>query len=257
MSIADRIRAMITDYSAEEIATSLRIPLDLIEGILSGTVDERSLQDFDPSSKVTLVDKHIITRGNVLGILENPKLAAEIALYLSKSQATAVIDLEKYPTLPIHLGIEVKDIPRITNYLWDNDLTKTEYKNNLYLYGIPPNTEINLSPLFKSYPSVIINCSIEQMPNIYPLVDVFYIPIEQNDAGVYRLYQIFLHYKQYESHTHIVWICKNNSEKYLTRLRSFTNAHVAGCLYDTNYSKYIEKILEPILPAKKKRRWFS
>lgn len=256
MSIVNRIRAMITDYTAQEIATSLRMPLELVEGIINGTIDESALEDYDPASKVTVVDKHIITRGHILAVLENPKLAAEIALRLSNIQSTAVIDLEKYATLPIHLGLDIKSIPKTTNYLWDNNITPTAYKKNLYLYAMPQQTETGLNQLFRSHPCVVINCSVEQMANIYPVADIFYIPVKQDGAGIYFLYQILKQYKQYETYTHVVWLCKNNNEKYLSQLRCFTSAPVAGCLHNSNYGKQLEKILEPILPAKKKRGWF-
>ena len=256
MGIADRIRMMAIDYSAQEIATSLKMPIDLVEGIIKGVVNETALKDYDPASKITVVDKHIITRGHVLAVLENPKLAAEIALRVSRYQSTAVIDLEKYSTLPIHLGLDIKNIPKVMNYFWDNDTTHTAYKDNIFLYGVPQQVEKSLNSLFRLYPYVVINCSADDMDSILPMSDVIYIPAEQNDAGIYRLYQIFMQYKRHEEQAHIVWLCRSNNDKYLSQLRSFTSAYVAGCLHDTNYEKQLEKILEPILPQKKKLGWF-
>ena len=258
MSIADRIRAMVADYSIQEIAVSLKMPPELVEGIINGTVDESVLRNYDPSSRITIVDRHIITRGHVLAVLQNPRLAAEMAICLSGTRAVAVIDLEKYPTLPIHLGLDIKSIPKLVNYLWDSEITKIEYKKNLYLYAVPPHTKVNLNLLFRSFQSVIINCSIEEMPEIYPMADVFYLPVPQDDAGIYRLYQISLEYKQHEENSHVIWLCKSNSEKYTSQLRSFSSAHIAGCIDESNYKKQVETILEPFLPAnKKKRSWFS
>ena len=257
MKLTDRIRNMATQIEVQDIAISLGLPIELVEGIINGTVDESALKDYDPASQVTIVDKHIITRGHILAVLQNSQLAAEMAVCLSDIQPTAVIDLEKFSTLPIHLGIDIKNIPKAVNYLWDDNITRTAYKNNLYVYALPRQSKVDLNLLYSAYPTVIINCSVEQMDQILPAIDMFYIPTLQDDAGIYRLYQISAQYKQYENRTQIVWLCKNNNEKYLSQLRSFSSAHIAGCFDVNGSNKQIGKILEPLLPVKKKRRWFA
>lgn len=105
MKLTNRIRNMAEQIEVQDIAISLGLPVELVEGVINGTVDESTLKDYDPASKVTVVDKHIITRGHILAVLQSAPLAAEIALYLSSMQPTAVIDLERYSNLPIHNDI--------------------------------------------------------------------------------------------------------------------------------------------------------
>lgn len=254
MKLTDRIRNMAEQIEVQDIAISLGLPVELVEGVINGTVDESTLKDYDPASKVTVVDKHIITRGHILAVLQSAPLAAEIALYLSSMQPTAVIDLERYSNLPIHIGMEIYEIPQSVNILWDEFIDQKEYRKNLFVYTLPNPKNINLiDSVFNYYPIVVLNLPAEQLEKILPIVNILYLPVSQDNAGVHKAYQVISQNKPYEEKVHLIWITKQNDNKYLSIVRNFSNVHIAGYISEGQYQKHIPKIMESLFPANRKK----
>lgn len=249
----------------EEISVALSIPIELVKGVLDGSIDEEKLKEFNPTKPVTVIERQVITRGQVIGVLQNSPLAAEIAMFISIKQATAVIDLEQYPVLPLYCGMSVEQIPQFTNLLWDIQMDKKEYKSNLFVYSLPERDLTRISDVVKNFPTVVINCPVELWEEIYPIADVLYVPVLQNIAGIHKVLQMIAKTPQYEEKTQIVWIKTDslNESQCLSIIRRFSNIHVAGQIPDLGleikpqkHQRYIAKILEPLFPETKKRSWW-
>jgi len=241
----------------EEISVALSIPIELVKGVLDGSIDEEKLKEFNPSKPVTVIERQVITRGQVIGILQNSPLAAEIAMFISTKHATAVIDLEQYPVLPLYCGMSVEQIPQFTNLLWDIQMDKKEYIPNLFVYSLPERNLTRISEVVKNFPTVVINCPIDLWEDIYPLVNILYIPVPQNIAGIHTIRQILAKAPQCEEKFNIVWIKTDslNESQCLSIIRRFSNIQVAGQIPELGleikpqkHQRYIAQILESLFP---------
>lgn len=245
----------------EEISKALSIPIDLIKGVLNGSVDEETLKEFNPLRPITVVERQVITRGQVIGVLQNSPLTAELAMFISTKFATAVIDLEQYPVLPLYCGMSIEDVPQHTNLLWDACMDKKEYMPNLFVYSMPERDLTRISDVLKKFPTVVLNCPIELWEELYPITDVFYVPVPQNIAGIHKIRQILAKTPQYEEKLQIVWIKSEalNEAQCLSIIRRFSNIQIAGQIPELSleikpqkYQRYITKILEPLFPETRK-----
>lgn len=265
INIADKIRRLAEMVDRSVIAQSLSIPQEVVDGVLDGTIAEDKLIDFDPSQQIAIIETQIITRGRVLAVLQDPQLAAEMAIYISQQQMAAVVDLEPYSVLPLYLGAEIKNIPQVVNILWDEYVDKKEFKKNLFVYTIPniENLPQLQSNILANYPTVIINFPSELWVNIAPLADMIYLPVPQNNAGLYKLYQITMRNKIYEKKMQAVWISESpaNNTKYISGVRVFSNIYIAGNINESGLSispgrnqKNIAKILEVLFPEVKRNK---
>lgn len=250
----------------EEISKALSIPVDLIKGVLDGSIDEEILKEFNPSKPITVVERQVITRGQVIGVLQNSPLAAELAMFIATKHATAVIDLEQYPVLPLYCGMNIEQIPQHTNLLWDTHMDKKEYMPNLLIYSMPEIDLKRISDVLKNFPTVVLNCPVELWEEIYPIADVFYVPVPQNIAGIHKVRQMLAKTPQYEEKAQIVWIKAEslNESQCLSIIRKFSNIRVAGQIPELSleikpqkYQRYITKILEPLFPETRKNGLLS
>lgn len=250
----------------EEISKALSIPVSLIKGVLDGSVNEEDLKEFNPSKPITVVERQVITRGQVIGVLQNSSLAAEMAMFVSTKQATAAIDLEQYPTLPLYCGMNIEQIPQHTNLLWDTHMDKKEYMPNLFIYSMPERDLTRISDVLKNFPTVVLNCPVDLWEKIYPIADVFYVPVPQNIAGIHKVRQMLAQTPQYEEKTQIIWIKTDslNESQCLSIIRKFSNIQVAGQIPEMGleikpqkYQRYIVKILEPLFPEMRKNGLLS
>lgn len=249
-----------------EISAALSIPIELVKAVLDGSIDEEKLKEFNPSKPVTVIERQVITRGQVIGVLQNSPLAAEIAMFVSTKHATAVIDLEQYPVLPLYCGMSIEQIPQFTNLFWDIQINKKEYKSNLFVYSLPDRDLARIGDLIKNFPTVVINCPFELWEGIYPIADVLYVPVPQNIAGIYKVRQMLSKTPQYEEKAQIVWIKTEslNESQCLSIIRRFSNIQVAGQIPELGleirpqkYQRYITKILEPLFPETRKNGLLS
>lgn len=260
MNLADKIRDLSQHVEPKDIAETLSIPLDLVESVLNGTVDEEELAKYDPSMAIKVIERQVVNRGRVISVLQNPALAAEIALYVSNHNSVAAIDLQQFPVLPLYFGMNIEDIPQYTNVLWDEYSDKKPYKDNMYIYFMPPRgRKLSLiSSVLNSFPTVVVNTPLELLDMACGLSDVVYLPVMQNLAGVHFVRQLLTQYKNMEEKIQIIWVTNQNIQ-YASILRQFTTAKIAGHIPDLQidinsgkYQKLIAKILQPLYPEKRK-----
>ncbi|WP_054697557.1 hypothetical protein [Syntrophomonas palmitatica] len=251
----------------ETIAESLLIPLDLVKGILTGEVNDDALKEFDTAKnkETVVVEKRILTRGKVIMTIQHAPLAAAMGLCLAETNTVAVIDLEPYPTIPLYLGIAIKELPKYVNLLWDDNLDKKKYKENLYIYQSAGELNMpGINEVLKIFQTVVINCSEENWSELAPYADVIYITQPQNQVGIHKLFQIFARAKTYEEKSQVVWIKGQYSldeTQCLKMLRGFSDIMVAGEIPEMflkvapqEYSQTVMKILLPVFPELKPER---
>lgn len=266
MNLAEKIRELSQYVEKEAIAAALGESVDVVEGVLNGTIDEEKFANYDPSAAVQLVEKKVITRGRVISVLQNSALTAEMAMAISNHNSVAVIDIEEYPVTPLYFGISIGDMPQYTNIIWDGLIDKKAYQGNLYLYSLAPGQKDYsvLMPIFESFTTTVINVPYSLVDIAQKLSDVIYMPVAQNMAGVLRVKQVLSQYAIGEK-LQIVWVTEQNSDmQYMSILRQFANVQVAGSIPELNlnispqkYQKYISKILEPLYPEQRKTKRFG
>lgn len=93
---------------------------------------------------------------------------------------------------------------------------------------------------------------------------MIYLPVYQNQAGVYKIHQILRQNKLLEEKIQIVWITNQDNPQYLSILRQFSNIQVAGYIPDLaqdikpqKYKRNISKILEPLYPGQRQPKRFG
>lgn len=257
LNLADKIRSLSHHVEVDDIAETLSIPLDLVNSVLEGTVNENDLAGYDPLMAIKVVEKQIVNRGRVISILQNPALAAEITMYVSGHNPVAAIDLEKFSVLPLYFGMSIDEIPQYTNVLWEEFSDKKPYRD-MCIYFMPPRErKLSLiSGVLNSFPTVIINTPLELLDMVCGLSDIVYLPIADNLAGVYFARLLLTQYKKYEEKTQFIWMGQNT--RYNSVLKEFTRAKVAGHITELHginpgkYQKQVSKILQPLYPEKRR-----
>lgn len=262
LNLADKIRDLSTYAEPESISEALSIPLNIVTGVLNGEISEEVLAQYDPSMAIKMVEKQVITRGRVIAVAQYAPLVAEFALHVSQHNSVAAIDLEPYSTLPLYFGMNIGNIPQWTNPLWDEHLDNKPYKENIYIYSLPPGQR-NIKPIARildTYPTTVINVPIELLFVAQKLADIIYLPVPQNLAGVFKIKQILSQDKLEKGQ--IVWITNQDNNQHISILRQFSNIQVAGCVPDLSveidpqkYKRNISKILEPLYPAQRPKRF--
>jgi len=265
LNLADKIRELSVYAEPESISEALSIPLDIVKGVLSGEINEEALAQYDPAAAVRMIEKQIITRGRIISVVQYAPLAAEFALYISQHNSVAAIDLELYSTLPLFFGLNISNIPQYSNVLWDEHLDNKPFQENIYIYSLPPGQR-DIRPLAKildTYPTTVINTPIDSIEVAQKLSDMIYLPVYQNQAGVYKIHQILRQNKLLEEKIQIVWITNQDNPQYLSILRQFSNIQVAGYIPDLaqdikpqKYKRNISKILEPLYPGQRQPKRF-
>lgn len=260
LNLADKIRDLSQYVESKDIADTLSIPLDLVESVLNGTINEEELAKYDPSMAIKVIEKQVVKRGRVISVLQNPALAAEITSYISSYNPVAAIDLERFSVLPLYFGMNIDDIPQCTNVLWGEYSDKKPYKDDIYIYFMPPRErKLSLiSSVLDSFPTVVMNTPLELLDMACGLSDVVYLPIRQNLAGIHFTRQLLTQYKNMEEKIQIIWVTNQNIQ-YASILRQFTTAKIAGHVPDLQIDinpgkqqKLISKILHPLYPERRK-----
>lgn len=134
---AERIRKMADYMDESHIARTLGIPVEMVKGILNGTISEEALKDYNTSrpSDVRIVEKPKFVRSQVIGVMSPFLLeCAELIVKLAKDSAAR----SDFPVLLIDLN-EFSMIEHVVGskpfgYIYCN---VTAYK---YSKEIDPNT---------------------------------------------------------------------------------------------------------------------
>lgn len=264
MDLGKRIRATAEIAEPEAIATSLNIPLEIVQGVISGEISDDFLADYDSKTQIKMVEKTVIVKGNLVQVVQHSPLAAAFAKYASQHNKTAVIDLEPYPTLPLYLGVSVSRIPTDINMLWDEEIDNKECQKNLFAYMPIPGNQGSMEPVLGAYPTVVINTHLCDWAKIAPMAGIIYVPVTQNEAGIHRLYQMLANNKVYQNKIQIVWIKGPGSisdTESLSIVRRFSDVQIAGHIAEmfmdcnsTAYEKHIPQILSSVFPYQKAKK---
>lgn len=110
-TLADRIRKMAESVDPELIASSLRIPLDIVKGILSGEIPDEILDSYDPGKppELRVVEKKKYVHSKIIGVFSPggcgaTTVTALISLIASENiEDVLAIDLNEYGQLAYKL----------------------------------------------------------------------------------------------------------------------------------------------------------
>lgn len=114
-NLADRIRKMAEYIDEEDIARALKVPVDVVRGVLEGTVAEADLEGFEPQHmpEVRVVARERFLRSRVAGIVSTggcggTTLAAAMGVAAVHSGVKAVVvDLNEFASVGPALGLDI------------------------------------------------------------------------------------------------------------------------------------------------------
>lgn len=113
--IADRIRQMAELLTEEQIARALSLDVDVVRGVLDGSVPDETLADFDPAKPpdVRVVETRRYVRSRVIGVVSPggcgaTTVAATLAVLALKNtgQPVLAVDLNEFAALGPALGLD-------------------------------------------------------------------------------------------------------------------------------------------------------
>jgi MinD-like ATPase involved in chromosome partitioning or flagellar assembly len=130
--IAKRIRDMAEVLDVEYIARALNIPLETVEGVLSGEIPDSALEEFDPKRPpdVRLVEQDKFIRSKLIGIISTggcgaTTLTASLSVLLANRSnlPVAAVDLNELSYLGYAFGLDVlgEQAAFFPNILWWNN----------------------------------------------------------------------------------------------------------------------------------------
>ena len=154
---AERIRKMAEYMDESHIARTLGIPVDVVEGVLRGTISEEILKDYDASrpADVRVVEKPRFIRSQIIGVM-SPFLyeCAEFITELAKESASKVefpvllVDLNEFSLVEHTLASKPDGYIycTVTAYKYSKDLASSTMgfpgQRNLYvMFGVPTTAE--------------------------------------------------------------------------------------------------------------------
>lgn len=113
--MADRIRQMAEYIGEEDIARALKVPVEVVRGVLEGTIAEADLEGFEPRpmSEVRVVEKARFLRSRVVGIVSTggcggTTLAGAMGVAAARSGVkTVVVDLNEFASIGPALGLDL------------------------------------------------------------------------------------------------------------------------------------------------------
>ena len=218
MNLGDRIRKMCRYRTTEEIAEELGLELEVVEGIISGSISDDALSDYNPDNKIDIriVEKKTFVRSSVIGLISlgssggttlTASLASVAALSNSESMVTAV-DYNEFSTLGSSLGIQYSqgNYPSLAGWAVTETVDQYQIRHpaikNLKIvlgpgslnsyFGIPVNRMLlALDSLGKSNDSVWVDCP--RSPNLWQglikSMDIICFVVKPEGNSLYSLAQ--------------------------------------------------------------------
>lgn len=217
IDLAERIRRMAELFDEEHIARALEVPVEVVRGVLEGTVGEETLQDFDPRrTDVRLVERERFVRSRVVGVVSmggcgGTTLTAALALRSAVSDVRAVaVDLNEFASLGPVLGIDAwgEEAAAYPNFLWwtgNVEDVAVEHPDvpNLHLVLGAATAERHAEFDFagagevvracaRSFGAVYVDCpaSPRLWPHVLPECDFVLVPVRADASSVRSLWQM-------------------------------------------------------------------
>lgn len=246
-NLSDRIRGMADYFSSEDIAKAVGIPLNIVDGILSGEIPGEILENFNPAKPpdIKVVNRDRIVRSRVIGIVSmggggattlTSSLASLSAQQLE--QSVAAVDLNEFSSLPLGLGLPAAgdQILKLPNLLWvnptnirENALVHPKLKNLSVFIGAPTPLKHNemetgkwasvLNHTGNEFSLVWVDCpsSPNRWPDIFPILDFIIIVVKLDFISLHTLWQLLPLIKElnFEDRSAIV-VNANNSNSNIT-----------------------------------------
>ena len=215
--LADRIRKMAESVEPEFIASSLRIPLDVVKGILSGEIPDEALNNYDPGRppELRVVEKKRYVRNKVIGVYgpggTGATTIAGILSYQIARQGKRVfaVDLNEFSALAPFLGIDcwAENAVKYPNLLWlSGDVRKLmipALQNDLHVLPgaatVQKYHEVDWGKVQEGIADLISGCEtlVLDLPNpfhlaarMFPNLDCLVLVIRNDLPGMYALWQI-------------------------------------------------------------------
>ena len=127
-SLAERIRKMAELIEPEYIAASLKLPLEVVKGVLNGEIPDEVLEKYDPARppEVRVVEKKQYVRNRTIAVYGPggtgaTTVAGMLALVLAGQKRTVcAVDLAEYAALGPFLGVDCwrEKAVKYPNVLW-------------------------------------------------------------------------------------------------------------------------------------------
>lgn len=214
-----RIRQMAEYTDAEHIAKAVRLPVDIVEKVLSGEIPDEALLEYDPKrTDVRLVETKRFVRSRVVGVLSPggcgaTTLTASLALFAAQKTGlpVAVVDLNEHAHIGTVLGLNSWGDRAVyyPNVLWwagvsvEDAVVEHPEVKNLHLVLGAPTVERRLSlsaeavrglldACGQAYSVVLVDCP--SSPNLWggvlPPADFVLVVLRADEASVVCLWQM-------------------------------------------------------------------
>lgn len=234
-SIAKRIREMAEILDVEYIAQALNIPLETVEGILSGEIPDSALDDFDPERPpdVRLVEQKKFIHSKMIGVVSTggcgaTTLAASLAVLSAKRSklSVAAADLNELSYLGYAFGLDVlgEQAAFFPNILWwnnSNDVKNSlvqhpEIDNLFFALGAataerytelkPGKIASSLKSLARAYSTVWVDCPTSSYlwKNVTPYLDMLIFVVRPDISHLMSFWQAMSLLQEQKSKTMVV-----------------------------------------------------
>lgn len=234
-SIAQRIREMAETLDVEYIARALNIPVETVEGVLSGNIPDSALDDFDPERppEVRLVEQKKFIHSKLIGILSTggcgaTTLTASLAVLSAKRSnlPVAAVDLNELSYLGYAFGLDVlgEQTAFFPNILWWNTsedvksslVQHPEIDNLFFVLGAatperyaelkPDKVTVSLKTLAGSYSTVWVDCPTSPYlwKNVTPYLDMLIFVVRPDISHLISFWQAMSLFQEQKSKTVVV-----------------------------------------------------
>lgn len=234
-NIGSRIREMAEILDVEYIALALNIPVETVEGVLSGEIPDSALDNFDPERPpdVRLVEQEKFVHSKLIGILSTggcgaTTLTASLAVLSAKKSnlSVAAVDLNELSYLGYTFGLDVlgEQAAFLPNILWWNN--SDNVKNSLVQHPIidnlffvlgaataeryselkPDKITDSLKALAGAYSTVWVDCPTSPLlwKNVTPYLDMLIFVVRPDISHLISLWQAISMLKEQKTKTVVV-----------------------------------------------------
>lgn len=231
-NLADRIRKMAEMIEPEYISASLKLPLEVVKGIINGEIPDEILSHYDPAKppEVRIVEKKHYVRNKVIAVYGPggtgaTSVAGMLALMIANHGRTVcAVDLSEYSALGYYLGIDCwrEKAVKYTNILWmtgkhENLEITTEQENLKVIPGAATakkhqeadwaSIQKQLEEISRQYETVILDLphNFELSRPVIDRADCLILVMKGDEPGINALWQMKPLLEAYLGKTYVVF----------------------------------------------------
>lgn len=226
--LANRIRKMAEMIEPEYISASLKLPLEVVKGIINGEIPDSVLDQYDPARppEVRVVEKKHYVRNKIIAVYGPggtgaTTVAGMLSLLIAlQGKSVCAVDLSEYSALGYYLGIDCwkEKAVKYPNILWPNQKETSTEKDNLKV--IPgaatikkhqeidwPNIREQIEALSGSYEALVLDLphNIELSRPLISQSDCLVLVLKSDTPGINALWQMKPVIEEYLGKTCVVF----------------------------------------------------